>query len=148
MSSQKNNYICYCLKNYKNNKTYVGITNNWRRRKRQHNGELKGGARYTRGGKWSKFFHVKGFKTKQQSLQFEWAMKHRRKGSWLTGRCKTLWFLLGLERWTKRAPRVKDMCLSIELCCSKREFLKLGKIKEKEYKQRIKELPNIKMKFQ
>ncbi len=41
------NYIVYILINTNNNCTYVGITNNPIRRLRQHNGELKGGARYT-----------------------------------------------------------------------------------------------------
>ena len=40
-------YIVYLLKNDFNNCTYVGITNNPERRIRQHNGEIKGGARYT-----------------------------------------------------------------------------------------------------
>jgi predicted GIY-YIG superfamily endonuclease len=41
-------YIVYLLKNTNTNHTYVGITNNPERRIRMHNGEIKGGARYTR----------------------------------------------------------------------------------------------------
>ena len=44
---EDDNYIVYLLKNSNNNCTYVGITNNPERRIRQHNGEIKGGARYT-----------------------------------------------------------------------------------------------------
>ena len=44
---EDDSYIVYVLKNNYNNYTYVGITNNPERRIRQHNGEIKGGARYT-----------------------------------------------------------------------------------------------------
>ena len=51
-----NNYIIYLLYNNSNTCTYVGITNNSKRRIRQHNGELVGGAKYTKIkkgiGKW------------------------------------------------------------------------------------------------
>jgi putative endonuclease len=40
-------YIVYLLINKINNCTYVGITNNPERRIRQHNGIIKGGAKYT-----------------------------------------------------------------------------------------------------
>ena len=40
-------YIIYLILNNKNALTYVGITNNPERRIRQHNGEIKGGAKYT-----------------------------------------------------------------------------------------------------
>jgi len=43
-----NNYIIYILFNNCNSCTYVGMTNNPTRRLRQHNGELVGGAKYTK----------------------------------------------------------------------------------------------------
>jgi len=57
------NYIIYILINKFNNYTYVGITNNEIRRLRQHNGELKGGARYTtnfkKDGEWVYYAQIK-----------------------------------------------------------------------------------------
>ena len=49
-------YYIYLLHHENKNRTYLGITNNIRRRWRQHNGEIKGGAKATTAllgyGKW------------------------------------------------------------------------------------------------
>ena len=54
-----NNYIIYLLYNTNSTCTYVGITNNPNRRIRQHNGNLVGGAKYTKlkkgDGEWKYF---------------------------------------------------------------------------------------------
>ena len=47
MNRENNTYIVYLLTNTNNNYTYLGITNNSIKRLRQHNGEIKGGAKYT-----------------------------------------------------------------------------------------------------
>jgi len=44
----ENNYLVYLLVNTTNKCTYIGCTNNPQRRIRQHNGELVGGAKYTK----------------------------------------------------------------------------------------------------
>ena len=36
--------ICYCIQNSNMNKTYIGATNDFSRRIRQHNGIISGGA--------------------------------------------------------------------------------------------------------
>ena len=70
-------YVCYCLRSTTTSKTYVGVTNNLVRRLRQHNGELKGGARYTSsGGPWVLTMIVGPFGTYQHALHFEWHWKH------------------------------------------------------------------------
>ena len=57
-------YIVYLLKNSNNNCTYIGMTNNPERRLRQHNGYIKGGAKYTHsrknGGIWSYYGFILG----------------------------------------------------------------------------------------
>lgn len=46
------------------------------RRLRQHNGELKGGARATHWGRpWIRLCHVQGFPNERTALQFEWKWK-------------------------------------------------------------------------
>jgi len=53
---EQNNYLVYLLVNSSNKCTYIGSTNNQIRRLRQHNGELVGGAKYTKAmkkeGEW------------------------------------------------------------------------------------------------
>lgn len=90
-------FCCYALEHSQSKKSYTGQTNNFTRRLRQHNGELKGGARYTHmashtgkalkgtshkghalKGKWSPIFRVIGFESLRSVLQFEYAMKKRK----------------------------------------------------------------------
>jgi len=56
-------------------KRYTGASKDLARRLRQHNGELKGGARSTRGRKWKAWLTVKGFATWGECLSFERALK-------------------------------------------------------------------------
>jgi len=67
------NYIIFEEKN----KTYIGSTVNINRRIRQHNGIIKGGAKYTRGGKWEYFCVLIDLNhTKNTALSYEWHLKH------------------------------------------------------------------------
>ena len=58
--------------------TYAGVSPDPIRRLRQHNGEIKGGAKYplSKGSGWEHACIISGFETKIQSMQFEWAVKH------------------------------------------------------------------------
>ena len=67
------NYIIFEEKN----KTYIGSTVNINRRIRQHNGIIKGGAKYTRGGKWNYYCVLIDLNhTKNTALSYEWHLKH------------------------------------------------------------------------
>lgn len=68
-------FACYCLVST-TGKTYVGFSTNVDRRLRQHNGEIQGGAKATKGGSWERICTVSGFPTQQSALQFEWKWKH------------------------------------------------------------------------
>ena len=77
-----NNYIVYLLINTNTKHTYLGITNNSARRIRQHNGEIKGGAKYTHakkcGGIWKYHLKISNL-TKRESLSMERSAKNLRK---------------------------------------------------------------------
>ena len=67
------NYIIF----EKKRKTYIGSTVNINRRIRQHNGIIKGGAKYTRGGLWTYYCVLYNLNyTKNIVLSYEWHLKH------------------------------------------------------------------------
>ena len=79
-----NEYLVYLLINTCNSRTYVGITNNLNRRIRQHNSEIKGGAKYTtcfKGtGEWKIYLHIPNL-AKNEALSLERKIKNLRKKS-------------------------------------------------------------------
>jgi len=95
---------CYLLYIPGTNRTYIGATNDPAHRLRQHNGELKGGAKATKGKQWTQAFYLSGFPDWSTTLQFEWAWKyHSRRKPGLAGKLKGLKELLALPRATKTA---------------------------------------------
>ena len=102
----------YLLVSTKGN-TYVGATVDLDRRLRQHNKEIKGGARATgvkvsQGETWTRAAHVSGFPDWPATLQFEWRWKQLSrklplKMNPLERRIKALKELLALERPTSKA---------------------------------------------
>jgi len=93
--------------------TYVGATVDLEHRLRQHNKEIKGGARATsakveRGEQWRRVCYVKNFPDWIAALQFEWRFKQisrkfSQKGNPLLRRMKALKQLLALEQSTTKA---------------------------------------------
>ena len=60
-------------------RTYVGVTNDLRRRLHQHNGRIPGGARATRPGRpWRVRVIYGPFETRGEALQVEHEVKQRR----------------------------------------------------------------------
>jgi len=109
-------WSCYIIENRKY--TYVGVSNNVKKRLRAHNGEIKGGAKYTtsKGSGWKHICVIHGFPTKIESMQFEWALKHvpPRNAGGMKNRIKKLLILLHKEKWTSKAPLSETMPLTIE----------------------------------
>lgn len=65
---------------------YIGKTNDLVRRLRQHNGEIAGGARATRGrGPWEYELIIDGFECDSHAMQAEWRLKRERRK--LRGSC-------------------------------------------------------------
>jgi len=102
-TNPKINY-CYLLQNVAETKTYIGSTNNFTRRIKQHNGALCGGARYTAGDCWKPAILLSGFISWSQTLRFEYIWKHcrlrdvsSRRG--IVRRFEILEYLLKKEEW-------------------------------------------------
>ena len=101
-----------------NNKcTYAGVSPDPVRRLRQHNKELKGGAKYTtsKAPEWTHLCIVDGFRTKIEAMQFEWAVKHappRRVGG-VSSRIQKLYHVCCQEKWTNKSPLAKEIPLTI-----------------------------------
>jgi len=96
-----------------NGATYVGATVDLEHRLRQHNKEIKGGARATSakvecGEEWRRVCYVRNFPDWIAALQFEWRFKQisrkfSQKGNPLVRRMKALKQLLALEQSTTKA---------------------------------------------
>jgi predicted GIY-YIG superfamily endonuclease len=118
---QKGNY-CYLLESNKRNRSYVGASKNIIKRLRQHNGEIKGGAKYCRSGRpWKMIVYVKGFIEYKQALQFEWSWKYETRKISRSGKTSierriiALNNLLIKKRWTRNSPLSEEIPLTVYL---------------------------------
>lgn len=106
-------YYCYWIES--GSRAYFGATVDPRRRLRQHNSELVGGARKTRGRLWRYKCVVSGFREWKEALQFEWAIKyHSKHCRGVESRMAALTTLLSRERWTSNAPLSSEVPLTLE----------------------------------
>ena len=122
-------WYCYVLLSLDKKKTYVGKTNNIVKRIRQHNGEISGGARSTRGKQYCYAFYVSGFQTESQALCFEWNMKHpagyrkSKRKSGIKGALEAILIVTNRERWTKKCPLASTIPLTIHWSDEYQQFL-------------------------
>jgi predicted GIY-YIG superfamily endonuclease len=121
MERNRMSFACYCLVS-ETGKTYVGFTVNLDKRLRQHNAEIQGGAKATKGHTWKRILSVVGFPSQQAALQFEWKWKfltRKAKGTAVERRCQGLIDLLNTEQSTSNA---KPFCeYDGPLCVSKED---------------------------
>ena len=113
--ARMNNWAFYIIENA--GKTYAGVSPDPKRRLRQHNKEISGGAKYTTSHApgWKHVCLVHGFENKIQAMQFEWAVKHvppRNKGG-LSWRMKKLLAVFNKTKWTSKSPYANSVPLSI-----------------------------------
>jgi len=106
----------YLIKN--GSYTYAGVSPDPVKRLRKHNGEISGGAKYTtsKGPGWNHICLVKGFPTKIEALQFEWAVKHEppRNVGGIKARIQKLYKVLCKEKWTSKSPYADTMPLELK----------------------------------
>jgi len=124
--SMSKDAVCYLLLSPGTGRTYIGVTTKRCRRLRQHNGEIVGGAKYTRRGRpWIMVCCVNGFPEYRNALQFEWAWKYERRRrrsrrlnqygqSPVLGRLNDLATLMARERWTSRSPLAATIQLHLQ----------------------------------
>ena len=105
-------YVVYILKSDKY--SYVGMTNNFFKRIRQHNQEIKGGAKYTsRRTEWYPICIIDGFETMKEAMQCEWILKRSKKLRGPLGRIIHLSNILTKDKWTSKSPLLIDQKLTI-----------------------------------
>ena len=95
----------YCLESVRK-KVYIGATVDVDRRLRQHNREIKGGAKATRNHTWRRMCYVSSFPDWQSALQFEWRWKNlsrKETGKPLEKRMKALHRIFQLDKPTRKA---------------------------------------------
>ena len=112
----QDNWTVYIIKNKRF--TYIGASPDAHKRLRKHNGELSGGARYTKriGAGWTHICIVSGF-NKIQALQFEWAVKHAKVPGVQTGiphRINQLHLIINSPQWTSNSPKSNTVPIIIE----------------------------------
>ncbi len=73
-TSDQNNWLIYILK-CKDGSLYCGITNNLENRLKQHKGEVKGGAKYTRSHWPCKLVYKEKSASRSEALQRESVIK-------------------------------------------------------------------------
>ena len=108
--------MCYLLKSEICNRTYIGITNNIKKRIRQHNGEICGGAKYTNSNRpWKVVLTLSGFSSKNQALSFEYRVKKKRNSKnklvtvyLLNNRIKNFFDVLQLDNFTSKCVNPKE----------------------------------------
>ena len=103
-------YLVYIIKS--DNRSYIGMTNDFLKRWKQHNKIIKGGAKYTsKYENWTPICIIDGFKNKSEAMQCEWKLK-RVKGYY--NRITNLSKILDNDKkWTKNSPLISSKNLKI-----------------------------------
>lgn len=152
----KNNdkYYCYIIRSLNPNffnSTYNGSTNNLIRRLRQHNGEIVGGAKATRGkGPWVYIAILEGFGSHKEALSCEWRIKHptntrRRPTQYngIEGRIKSLNLLINLDNWTLKSSGMGVRKENLYILKISNELIKLIDSENKKPNLKLELLENL-----
>lgn len=112
MSQSNYTYFVYILLN-DNKHTYIGITNNLKKRLESHN--KKNGAKATKKSDSWKYYKVYGMFTRSMALRFEWYSKHE--FSPITG------------KWRKTKSGIDNKIKNIEKLLKSDEWININEIK-------------------
>ena len=106
-------YLVYILRS--DNLSYAGMTNDFTRRFRQHNCEIKGGAKYTKKRDfWYPICIIDGFPDMKSAMQCEWRIKRGKGGP--HGRINYLFdYMNNNEKWTSKSNEIKTQNLTYYL---------------------------------
>ena len=88
-------------------KYYIGYTNNPIRRIRQHNCELVGGAKATKGYKWEYCGLITNFRDNIEGYQIEWRLKHSTKKTGIVNKINS--FIEYVDLHFKASPNNTQM---------------------------------------
>jgi len=123
-------YLVYILKS--DNLSYVGMTNDFTRRFRQHNQEIKGGAKYTKKrSSWYPICIIDGFPDMKSACQCEWRVKRGKGGP--SGRINYLFdYMKNNDKWTSKSPEISEQKLQIYL---DNDFIKNNNTNDINYKE-------------
>ena len=77
-TTPQNNWLIYILE-CRDDSLYCGITNNLEKRLKQHNGEIKGGAKYTRSHRPCKLVYIEKSANRSEASQREAIIKRMSK---------------------------------------------------------------------
>ncbi len=98
-------YIIKGINQFNKTKYYIGYTCNIHRRIRQHNCELVGGAKATKGYKWEYYGIITNFRDHIEGLQIEWRLKHSTKKTNIVNRINS--FLQYIDTHNNASPKNK-----------------------------------------
>ena len=110
-----NNFV-YIIKGINtNNKTkyYIGYTNNPSRRIRQHNCEIVGGAKATKGYKWEYCGLITNFRDNIEGLQIEWRLKHSTRKTGIVNKINS--FIEYVDLYNKASPNNNEMIKQLQM---------------------------------
>jgi len=115
-------YLVYIIKS--DNRSYIGMTNDFFKRWKQHNKIIKGGAKYTsKYENWSPICIIDGFETKSEAMQCEWKLK-RAKGYY--NRIKNLSSILeNDQKWTSKSPLISSQKLTVYVIDKYKDIFKI-----------------------
>ena len=121
--------MSYCYLLYSGTNIYIGATVNPDRRLRQHNAEITGGARRTKGREWIRALYVSGFPDWKAALQFEWSWKRHGRGKFgLRGKIQALLNLIQSPASTSKALPFREWTVPIGIHPSREAIEVLEKI--------------------